>query len=177
MTDSNSVTRCFQTKTNSSPFKNASDFALQYNLLWHTLPEKWTLLFFYRVWSPIWLLKLSLKSEKTFLHNQLKSTLNQLEEHKRSSLFSHRRFWNAIRRNAMATQTRKSQSCKAKSVITVSQKHVTDKCTYTLMHNIKSINKVPRIIIETNADLVFPKFRRQMLGLPFHEQISTKIIR
>ena len=39
------------------------------------------------------------------------------------------------------------------------------------MHNMEPFHKVLRILIEQDADLVILKFKRQMLGLHFDEQI------
>ena len=63
------------------------------------------------------------------------------------------------------------------ALITVSHCYINDHCTYTLMQSMERFNKVPRVLIEQNADLVLPNFKRQMLGLPFDEQVlATNLI-
>ena len=57
-------------------------------------------------------------------------------------------------------------------VITVSHWHINDKYTKKLSQNMEPINKVPRILIDQDADPVLLHFKRQRLGLHF-EKPST----
>ena len=56
-------------------------------------------------------------------------------------------------------------------VITVLHCHRIEKCINTPMHNKPLLKEIPRVLIENDADAVLLNFERQMLGLPFDEQI------
>ena len=56
-------------------------------------------------------------------------------------------------------------------VITVSHCYIKDIYTNTLTHSMEPFSKIPRILIEQNADPVFFNFKRRMLRSPFDEQI------
>ena len=57
--------------------------------------------------------------------------------------------------------------------MSVSDCYINDNCTNTLMQKRQPFNKVPRRLIEQNADPVLLTFKKQKLGLHFAEQILT----
>ena len=79
--------------------------------------------------------KSTLKSEKTFLYNQLNSTLNQL---------SHRWRWNAVWRTELwqREQEKRNNEQLEPPVKTVSHWHTNQKYINTLMYNMKPFNEL-----------------------------------
>ena len=57
-------------------------------------------------------------------------------------------------------------------VITVACYYANDLHKDTSVVNIAQLTKPSRILIEQDSDPTLPKFKREMLGLPFDEQIS-----
>ena len=140
----------------------------------HILQANETLLLtFNQNWSPIQMKNFFLNSKETFLHNQLKSKLNQGDHQKKIKSYfytddvelpSKEQLWQQKqkKRNAIETEPH---------VKAGSHCHTNDKCTNTPMHNMEPFNKLPHILIEEDANPVVLSFNRQMLELSFDEQI------
>ena len=166
MTERISVTRFFRTKIVPPTIWNARDFVLQIFVNTADLPGKWTPLL---VVNHIWWQpsrpqkKSSLKSEKTFLHKQLKSTLNKQKQHQKI-ICSHWWRWFAIPRIFRATQTRKAHYCTHRmSTKNVSYCIKNYKYTNIQLYSMAPLKRVPSILPEQDADPVLLDFKKQSL--------------
>ena len=176
MTDSESVTRLFQTKKMPPPLWNACDFVLQFKFTIAHIPVKLnTAVDFSPRLEPDPIEKIFLKIiEDSFTlptevniesigkaqKYQVSFQTDDVELPSKEWLWQHKQ----DKRNAVLTDF---------PVIILSHLHKNDTGTNTIMHNIKLFNKVPRILIEQDADLVLLILKRQMLGKLLDEQIVT----
>ena len=72
----------------------------------------------------------------------------------------------------MVTQTRKRITAQIElPVITLSHCYENDQKSNIVSYNMKPFNKVPRTLLEENADPLLFNFERQMLGLFLDEQV------
>ena len=73
---------------------------------------------------------------------------------------------------------RKQEKCNAvhtePTVITVPLCYIEYDCTNTLMQSMESFNKVPRLLIERNAERVLLDFKRQIVALPLMNKSSEQ---
>ena len=174
MTDSKSVTRFFQTKMIPPPLWNACDFVLQINFTIAHIPEKMNtaadflsrlemdpnekIILKIREDIPTKPIEVNIEStgitqEETVLldpTDQLKTTEKEL--------------WKRIEeaRNAIPNDP---------PVITVSCYYANDLHKDTTIVNIAQLTKPSRILIEQSLYPTLLNFKRQMLRLPFDEQI------
>ena len=174
MTESKSVTRFFQTKMIPPPLWNACEFVLQYNFTIAHIPgkvntaadflsrlemdpnEKITLKI--REDIPTKPIEVNIEStgiaqEETVFFDptdQQETTEKELWKHKEEA------------RNAIPTDP---------PVITVSCYYANDLHKDTTIVNIAQLTKPSRILIEQDSDPTLLNFKREMLGLPFDEQI------
>ena len=174
MTDSKSVTRFFQTKMIPPPLWNACDFVLQFNFTIAHIPgnmntaadflsrlemdpnEKPIL----KIREDIPTTPIEVNIESTGIAqegtvffdptNQLETTEKELWKRKEEA------------RNAIPNDP---------PVITVSCYYANDLHKDTTIVNIKQLTKPSRILIEQDSDPTLLNFKREMLALPFHEQI------
>ena len=112
--------------------------------------------------------KSSLKSEKTFLHNQLKSTSNQRTEHKSTkSFFIVMTMKCHLKTNCCTANKTDAKRHNQNLHSQLCHTGIYKRNANTLMHNMEPFNKVTRILFEQNADPVLLIFQNQMLGLLF----------
>ena len=173
MTDSKSVTRCFQTKMIPPPLWNACNFVLQVNFTIAHIPGKMNTAadFLTRLEMdryekiilkirdiPTKPIQMNIEStgiaqeEKVFFDttDQQETTEKELGERKEEV------------RNAIPNDP---------SVITVSCYYANDLHKDSTIVNIAQLTKTSRILIEQDSDPTLPNFKREMLGLPFDEKI------
>ena len=155
-----------RTKLIPPPLWNACNFVLQFNFTkTHILDKMNTAADFFVTFGVPLIRKKYSWNKKTFLHNRAKSKLNQQEQHKEVKLFFRQMTSNCRpKKNYVRADKKRKAVLTVLSVITVSHRDMNDKCTNTIMQNIESFNKVPRIVIEQDADSVL-FFKRQMFGL------------
>ena len=174
MTDSKSVTRFFQTKMIPPPQWNACDFVLQINFTIAHIPGKMNnaadflsrlemdpnekIILKIREDIPTKPIEVNIEStgiaqeETVFfdLTHQLETTEKEFWKRKEEA------------RNAIPSDP---------PVITVSRYYANDLHKDTTIVNIAQLTKPSRILIEQDSDPSLLKFKREMLGLPFDEQI------
>ena len=174
MTDSKSVTRFFQTKMILPPLWNACDFVLQFNFTIAHIPGKMNTAadFLSRLEidpSEKIILKIREDIPTTPIEVNIESTGIAQEE----SVFfdptdqqetTEKELWKrkTEARNAIPTDP---------PVITVSCYYANDLHKDTTIVNIAQLTKPSRILIEQDSDPTLLNFKRDMLGLPFDEQI------
>ena len=174
MTDSKSVTRFFQTKMIPPPLWNACDFVLQFNFTIAHIPGKMNtaadflsrlemdpnekIILKIREDIPTKPIEVNIEStgiaqeEEVFFDptDQQETTENELWKRKEEV------------RNAIPNEP---------PVITVSCYYANDLHKDTTIVNIAQLTKPSRILIEQDSDSTLLNFKREMLGLPFDEQI------
>ena len=174
MTDSKAVTRFFQTKMIPQPLWNACDFVLQFNFTIAHIPGKMNT-------AADFLSRLEMDpNEKVILKIRediptkpievnIESTGIAQEEPVFSDPTDHqenteKELWKRKEevRNAIPNEP---------PVITVSCYYANDLHKDTTIVNIAQLTKPSRILIKQHSDPTLLNFKREMLGLPFDEQI------
>ena len=174
MADSKSVTRFFQTKMVPPPLWNACDFVLQFKFTIAHIPGKMNTaadflsrlemdpndkrIFKIREDIPTTPIEVNIESTGTAQEetvsfdptNQLETTEKELWKRKEEA------------RNAIPNDP---------PVVTVSCYYANDLHKNTTIVNIAQLMKPSRIFIEQDSDPTLLNFKREMLGLPFDEQI------
>ena len=174
MTDSKSVTRFFQTKMIPPPLWNACDFVLQFNLTIAHIPGKMNTAadFFFRLEMD--------PNEKIILKIREDIPTKAIDVYIESTGIAQEEqvFFNP----ADPQETTEKELSKSKEdvrnaitndppVITVSCYYANDLHKDTTIVNIAQLKKPSRILIEQDSDPTLLNFKREMLGLPFDEQI------
>ena len=174
MTDTKSVTRFFQTKMISPPLWNACDFAIQFNFSIAHIPRKMnTAADFLSLLEMDPNEKVILKIREDIptkpIEVNIESTGIAQEEPVFSDPTDHqetteKELWKRKEevRNAIPNDP---------PVITVSCYYANDLHKDTTFVNIAQLTKPSRILIEQDSDPTLFNFKREMLGLPFDEQI------
>ena len=174
MTDSKSVTRFFQTKMKSPPLWNACDFVLQFNFTIAHIPAKMNTAadFFSRLEvdpNEKVILKIGEGIPTKPIEVSIESTGIEQEEPVFSDPTDHQEItekevWKRKEevRNAIPNEP---------PVITVSSFYADDLHKDTTIVNIAQLTKPSPILIEHDSDPKLLNFKREMLGLPFDEQI------
>ena len=174
MTDTKSVTRFFQTKMISPPLWNACDFAIQFNFSMAHIPRKMnTAADFLSLLEMDPNEKVILKIREDIptkpIEVNIESTGIAQEEPVFSDPTDHqetteKELWKRKEevRNAIPNDP---------PVITVSCYYANDLHKDTTFVNIAQLTKPSRILIEQDSDPTLFNFKREMLGLPFDEQI------
>ena len=174
MTDSNSVTRFFQTKMIPPPLWNACDFALQFNFTIAHIPGKMNTAadFLSRLeMDPNE--KVILKIREDIPTKPIEVNIEYIGIAQEEPVFSdptdhqettEKELWKRKEevRNAIPNEP---------PVITVSCYYANDLHKETTTVNIAQLTKPSRILIEQDSDPTLLNFKREMLGLPFDEQI------
>ena len=174
MTDSKSVTRFFQTKMIPPPLWNACDFVLQFNFTIAHIPGKMN--------TAAYLLsrleidpneKVILKIREDIPTKPIEVNIESTGIAQEETVFSDPTDQQDTTENEL--WKRKDEVRKAipnePPVITVSCYYANDLHKDTIIVNIAQLTKPSRILIEQNSDPTLLIFKREMLGLPFDEQI------
>ena len=174
MTDSKSVTRFFQTKMIPPPLLNACDFELQFNFTIANIPGKMNT-------AADFLSRLEMDpNEKTILKIREDIPTKPIEVNIVSTGFAQEEPVSFDTTDQQETTekelwTRKEEARNAiphdPQVITVSCYYANDLHKDTSIVNIAQLMKPSRILIEQDSDSTLLNFKREMLGLPFDEQI------
>ena len=174
MTDSKSVTRFFQTKMIPPPLWNACDFVLQFNFTIAHIPGKMNTAadFLSRLeMDPNEKLNLKIREDIPTkpIEVNIESTGIAQEEPVFFDTTDHqetteKELWKRKEevRNAIPNEP---------PVMTVSCYYTNDLHKDTTIVNIAQLTKPSRTLIEQDSDPTLPNFKREMLGLPFDEQI------
>ena len=174
MTDSKSVTRFFQTKMIPPPLWNACDFVLQFNFTIAHIPGKMNtaadflsrlemdpnekIILKIREDIPIKPIEVNIESTGIAQEEQVFPDPTDQQETTESELWKRKE----EARNAIPNDP---------PVITVSCYYANDLHKDTTIVNIAQLTKPSRILIEQDSDPTLLNFKREMLGLPFDEQI------
>ena len=174
MTDSQSVTRFFQTKMIPPPLWNACHFVLQFNFTIAHIPGKMNT-------AADFLSRLEMDpKEKTILKIREDIPTKPIEVNIEStSIAQEEQVFQDPTDQQETTEkelwTRKEEERNAipndAPVITVSCYYANDLHKDTTIVNIAQLTKPSRILIEQDSDATLLNFKREMLGLPFDEQI------
>ena len=174
MTDSKSVTRFFQTKMIPPPLWNAFDFVPQFNFTIAHIPEKMNT-------AAEVLCRLEMDpNEKNFLKIREDIPTKPIEVNIESTGIAQEEpvFVDTTHQEQNTEEElwkRKDETRNAipndPPVITVSCYYANDLHKDTTILNIAQLTKPSRILIEQNSDPTLLIFKREMLGLPFDEQI------
>ena len=174
MTDSKSVTRFFQTKMIFPPLWNACDFVLQFNFTMAHIPGKMnTAADFSSRLEMVPNEKVILKIREDIPTKPIEVNIESTGIVQEETVFfdptdrqetTEKELWKRKDevRNAIP---------KEPPVITVSCYYANDLHRDTTIVNIAQLTKPSRILIEQNSDPTLLNFKREMLGLPFDEQI------
>ena len=174
MTDSKSVTRFFQTKMIPPPLWNACDFVLQFNFTIAHIPGKMNTAADYisrLEMDPNE--KIILKIRKDIPRKPIEVNIESTGIAQEEPVFfdptdlqeaTEKGLWKRKEeiRNAISNEP---------PVITVSCYYANDLHKDTTIVNIAQLTKPSRILIEQDSDPTLLNFKREMLGLPFDEQI------
>ena len=174
MTDSKSVTRFFQTEMIPPPLWNACDFVLQFNFTIAHIPGKMNT-------AADILSRLERDpNEKVILKTREDIPTKPIEVNIESTgiVQGETAFFDPTDRQ----ETTEKELWKRKDevrnaipkeppVITVSCYYANDLHKDTTIVNIAQLTKPSRILIEQNSDPTLLNFKREMLGLPFDEEI------
>ena len=174
MTDSKSVTRFFPTKMIPPPVWNACDFVIQFSFTIAHIQRKMNT-------AVDFLSRLEMDpNEKIILKNREDIPTQPIEVNIESTGIAQEEtvFFDP----ADQQETREKELWKRKEearnaipndppVITVSCYHANDLHKDTSIVNIAQLTKPSRILIEQDSDPTLLNFKREMLGLPFDEQI------
>ena len=174
MTDSKSVTRFFQTKMIPPPLWNACDFVLQFNFTIAHIPGKMNtaadflsrlemdpnekIILKIREDIPTKPIEVNIESTGIAQEEQVFSDPTDQQETTENELWQRKEEV----RNAIPNEP---------PVITVSCYYTNDLHKDTTIVNIAQLTKPSRILIEQDSDPTLLNFKREMLGLPFDEQI------
>ena len=174
MTDSISVTRFFQTKMIPPPLWNACDFVLQFNFTTTHIPGKMNtaadflsrlemdpnekIILKIREDIPTKAIEVNIESTGIAQEEQVFFDPADPQETTEKELWKRKE----EARNAIPTDP---------PVITVSCYYADDLHKDTTIVNIAQLTKPSRILIEQDSDPTLLNFKREMLGLPFDEQI------
>ena len=174
MTDNKSVTRFFQTKMIPPPLWNACDFVLQFNFTIAHLPGKINT-------AAYFLSRLEMDpNEKIILKIREDIPTKPIEVNIESSGIAQEEtvyFDPTVQQETTEKELwkRKEEARNAiptdPPVITVSCYYANDLHKDTTIVNIAQLTKPSRILIEQDSDPRLLNFKREMLGLPFDEQI------
>ena len=174
MTDSKSVTRFFQTKMIPSPLWNACDFVLQFNFTIAHIPGKMNI-------AADFLSRLEMDPNgKNILKIRQDIPTKPIEVNSVSTGIAQQEpvFFDPTDQQETTEKelwTRKEEARNAiphdPPVITVSCYYANDLYKDTSIVNIAQLTKPSRILIEQDSDPTLLNFKREMLGLPFDEQI------
>ena len=174
MTDSNSVTRLFQTKMIPPPLWNACDFVLQFNFTIAHIPGKMNTAadFFFRLeMDPKEKIILKIREDISTkpIEVNIESTCIAQEE----KVFHDPTDQQETREKEHWTRKEEARNAIPNDppVITVSCYYANDLHKDTKIVNIAQLTKPSRILIEQDSDPTLLNFKREMLGLPFDEQI------
>ena len=174
MTDSKSVTRFFQTKMIPPPLWNACDFVLQFNVtIAHFLGKMNTAADFLSRLEMDPNEKIILKIREDIptkpIEVNIESTGIALEE----TVFFDSSDQQQTTEKELWKRKEEAQNAIPNDlpVITVSCYYANDLHRDTLILNIAQLTKPARILIEQDSDPTLLNFKREMLGLPFDEQI------
>ena len=174
MTDSKSVSRFFRTKMIAPPLWNACDFVLQFNFTIAHIPGKMNT-------AAGFLSRLEMDpNEKTILKIRKDIPTRPIEVNIESPGIAQEEpvFVDTTNQE----QTSEKEIWKRKQgariaipihppVITVSCYYANDQHKDTTIVNIAQLTKPSRILNEQDSDPTLLNFKREMLGLPFDEQI------
>ena len=174
MTDSKSVTRFFQTKMIPPPLWNACDFVLQFNFTIAHVPAKMNT-------AAVFLSRLEMDpNEKISLKIREDIPTKPIEVNIESTGIAQEEpvFFDSIDQQETTEKELWIRKEEARNtipndppVITVSCYYANDLHKDTTIVVIAQITKPSRILIEQDSDPTLPNFKREMLGLPFDEQI------
>ena len=174
MTDSKSVTRFFQIKMIPPPLWNACDFVLQFHFTIAHFPGKMNT-------AADFLSRLEIDpNEKIFLKIREDIPTKPIEVNIESTGIAQEE--TVIFDPTDQQETTEKELWKRKEearnaipndppVITVSCYYANDLHKDTTIVNITQLTKLSRILIEQDSDPTLLNFKREMLGLPFDEQI------
>ena len=174
MTDSKSVTKFFQTKMIPPPLRNACDLVLQFNFTIAHIPVKMNTAgdFLSRLeMDPTE--KIILKSGEDIPIKPIEVNIESTGIAQEEQVFfdptdqqetTEKELWKRKEevRNTIPNDPR---------VITVSCYYANDLHKDTTLVNIAQLTEPSRILIEQDSDPTLLNFKREMLGLPFDEQI------
>ena len=174
MTDSKSVTRFFQTKMIPPPLWNACDFVLQFNFTIAHIPGKMNT-------AADFLSRLEMDpKEKIILKIREDFPTKPIEVNIESTGIAQEEqvFYDPTDQQKTAEKgpwTLREEARNAipndPPVITVSCHYADDLHKDTTTANIAQLTKPSRLLIEEDSDPTLLNFKREMLGLPFEEQI------
>ena len=174
MTDSKSVTRFFQTKMIPPPLWNACDFVLQFNFTIAHIPGKMNT-------AADFLSRLEMDpNEKIILKIREDIPTKPVEVNIESTNIAQEETIFFDPTDQLETTEKKLWKRKEEDrnaipndppVITVSCYYANDVHKDTTIVNIAQLTKPSRILIEQDSDPTLLNFKREMLGLPFDEQI------
>ena len=174
MTDSKSVTRFFQTKIIPLPLRNAFDFVLQFNFIIAHIPGKIKT-------ASDFLSRVEMDpNEKIFLKLREDIPIKPIEVNIESTGIAQDEpvFFDTT--DQQETTENELRQCKEEvrkaipndpPVITVSCYYANDLHKDTTIVNLAQLTEPSRILIEQDSDPTLLTFKREMLGLPFDEQI------
>ena len=174
LTDSKSVTRFFQTKMIPRPLWTACDFVLQFNFTILHIPWKMNA-------AADFLSRLEMDpNEKIFLKIREDIPTKPIEVNIESTgIAQEEQVFHDLTDQPQTTEkelwTRKEEARNAipndPPDITVSWYYANDLHKDTTIVNIAQLPKPSRILIEQDSDPTLLSFKREMLGIPFDEQI------
>ena len=174
MTDSESVARFFQTKMIPPPLWNACDFVLQFNFTIAHIPGKMNI-------AADFLSRLELDpNEKIILKNREDIPRKPIEVNFESRGIAQEEsvFFNPTKQQETTEKELWKRKEEARNAILTDPPVMTVSCYYandlhkdTTIVNIAQLTKPSRILIEQDSDPTLLNFKREILGLPFDEQI------
>ena len=174
MTDSKSVTRFFQTKMILPTLWNASDFVLQFNITIAHIPEKMNT-------AADFLSRLEMDpNEKIILIIREDIPSKPIEVNIESTDIAQEKQVFFDPTDQQETTEKELWKLKEEApnaipndppVITVSRYYANDLFKDTTIVNITKLTKTSRILIEQDSNPALLNFKREILGLPFDEQI------
>ena len=177
MKDSKSVTRFFQTKMIPPPLWNACDFVLQFNFTIAHIPGKMNTAadFLYRLQMD--------PNEKVILKIREDIPTKPIEVNIESTGIAQEKpvFFDTTDQQENTEKELWQRKEEARNVIPTDPPVITVSCYYandlhkdTTNVNIAQLTKPSRILSEQDSDPTILNFKREMLGLPFDEQILIK---
>ena len=174
MTDSKSVKRFFQTKMIPPPLWNACDFVLQFIFTIAHIPGKSNT-------AADFLSRLEMDpNEKIFLKIREGIPTQPIEVNCESTGIAQEEtvFFDPTDQQETKEKELWKRKEEARNAIPNDPPVITKPCYYandlnknTTIVNIAQLTKLSRILIEQDSDPILFNFKREMLGLPFHEQI------
>ena len=174
MTDSKSVTRFFQTKMIPPPLWNACDFVLQCNFTIAHIPGK-------KNTAADFLSQLEIDpNEKIILKIREDFSIKPIDVNIESTGIAQEEqvFFDITDQQETTENELWKRKEEARNAIPNDPPGITVSCYYandlhkdTTIVNIAQLTKPSRILIEQDSDPTLHNFKREMLGLPFDEQI------